>query len=148
MKRFTLALAALLAVATVNAQVYEWKDEKGKTTFSDKPPVGNVRAQRISEAGSPAPGNAAQKTLADRDLEFRKRQKESHESGEKAKKDQLASAEKKENCENARRMLEAIESGERIALRDDKGERYYMDDGQREQASAKARQTVQANCQP
>lgn len=39
MKRFvfTLAVTALFAAAGVNAQVYQWKDENGKTIYSDKP---------------------------------------------------------------------------------------------------------------
>jgi hypothetical protein len=151
MKRFPLALVALLAATALNAQVYEWKDEKGKTHYSDKPPVGAPRATRITEAGPPpsaAPGNSTQKTTADRELEFRKRQKESQASADNAKKEQTASVDKKDNCENARRMLETLESGERIALRDDKGERYYMDDSQRQQEAARMRQMIQSSCKP
>lgn len=149
MKRFALAVAALFAAALANAQVYEWKDEKGKTHFSDKPPVGTPRTQQTLESSaSPAASSSPQKTTADRELEFRKRQKESQDSAEKEKKEQAASVDKKESCESALRLLEALESGERIALRDDKGERYYMDDGQREQESAKVRQIIQSNCKP
>jgi len=151
MKRFTIAVATLLAAAAVNAQVYEWKDEKGKTYYSDKPPVGVSRTQRIIEpnsSNSPAASSSTQKTTADRELEFRKRQIATQESSEKAKKEQTASIDKKDNCENARRALAALESGERIALRDDQGERYYMDDAQREQESAKMRQTIQSSCKP
>ena len=149
MKRF--ALVALLVATAVNAQVYQWKDAKGKTTYSDKPPAGAPVAQRPTEsepATSPAAGSSPQKTTADRELEFRKRQKDAQESAEKTKKEQTASSDRKENCENARRMLEILESGERIALRDDKGERYYLDDSQRQQESAKARQAIQSSCQP
>lgn len=35
-------------------------------------------------------------------------------------------------CQHARR-LQSLESGERIARRDDSGERYFLDDTQREQ---------------
>lgn len=146
MKRFALAVAVLLAGATANAQVYEWKDEKGNTHFSDQPPVGKPRAQRVIES-EPAAG-PTQKTTADRELEFRKRQKASQDSSEQAKKAQAANADQKEVCENARRLLETLASGERITLRDDQGERYFMDDAQREQESAKARQVVQSTCTP
>jgi hypothetical protein len=148
MKRFALAVAALLAATTVNAQVYEWKDEKGKTYFSDKPPLGNSRPLRVIEPQPPATGNSTQKTAADRELEFRTRQKASLESAEQAKKEQTTSADKKEACENARRLFETLESGERVAQRDDKGERYFLDDGQREQESAKTRQFIQTTCKP
>jgi hypothetical protein len=146
MKRFALGVAALLAATAVNAQIYQWKDENGKTVISDKPPVGNVRQQQRIASEPPATNAAAQKTAADKELEFRKRQKDAQESTEKANKEQAASADKKENCENARRYLQALESGERIAMRDDKGERYFLDDAQREQDIAKTRQAVQTNC--
>jgi hypothetical protein len=146
MKRFALGVATLLAATAVNAQIYQWKDENGKTVISDKPPVGNVRQQQKVASDAPATNAAAQKSAADKELEFRKRQKDAQESTEKSNKEQAASAEKKENCENARRYLQALESGERIAMRDEKGERYFLDDAQREQDIAKTRQAVQTNC--
>jgi uncharacterized protein (DUF3084 family) len=88
----------------------------------------------------------ATKTLADREMAFRKRQKESQEGAEQADKEQRLAAQKKENCENARRSLQLLESGERVAMRDSKGERYYLDEAQRTQAIAKLRQDVQASC--
>lgn len=97
---------------------------------------------------SSAPGNSAQKTTADRELEFRKRQKDAQENTDKTNKEQASSANLKESCDNARRMLELLGSGERIALRDGQGERYYMDDTQRQQETAKASQFIQANCKP
>ncbi len=146
MKRFALTVFALFIASVANAQIYQWKDENGKTFYSDKPPVGNARQQKKIDADAPVSGTSAQKSAADRELEFRKRQKESQDTGEKTKKDQAAASDMKENCESARRHLQLLESGERVALRDDKGERYYMEDAQREQEIAKARQTVQSNC--
>ena len=151
MKRIAFAVAVLLAAATSGAQVYEWKDEKGKTHFSDKPPPCSVRAQQIGE--SPASGvsgvnGSGSKTTADRELEYRKRQKEAQDKAEKDQKDRAANTERKESCEAARRLLATLESGERVALRDEQGERYYMDDAQREQESAKARQLIQSACKP
>ncbi len=149
MKPFALLIATLLttlAATTLHAQVYEWKDENGKTIYSDQAPVGNVRDLRKIDSGSSSASSPAQKSTADREMEFRKRQKEAQENAEKAGKEQSASATKGENCANARRQLQALESGERIAMRDDKGERYFMDDAQRSQEIAKMRQAAQSYC--
>lgn len=146
MNRFAPTVAALLVATAANAQIYQWKDESGRTFYSDKPPVGNVRQQQKIESEAPPANASPQKTVADRELEFRKRQKESLESGEKTRKEQAAASDMKENCENARRQLQLLESGERVALRDDKGERYFMEDAQREQEISKARQVVQSSC--
>ena len=146
MKHIALAVAVLLAATVANAEIYQWKDKNGKTIFSDKPPAENVVEQKKVVSDPSTAGAATPKTTADRELEFRKRQKESQDSSEKAKTEAAAAAEKQENCVRTRRYLTTLESGERVSLRDDKGERYFMDDAQREQETAKARQELQTNC--
>lgn len=148
-RRTTLSLlaAALCLALPASAQIYQWKDQNGKTVISDKPPVGQVTLQKQIDSAPPAKTGAKQQpSLADRELEFRKRQKEAQENAEKAKKDEVASAERNESCQNARRQLQALESGERIALRDDRGERYYLDDAQRDQETAKTKRFLEAQC--
>ncbi len=146
MKRLSLAVTALLVATAVNAEIYQWKDDSGKTVYSDMPPADATRSSQKIETGAPTSNKALQKTTADRDMDFRKRQKESQESASKAQKEQAADADKKENCDNARRYLQTLESGERVALVDNKGERYYMEDAQRQQEIAKAKQNVQTSC--
>jgi hypothetical protein len=146
MNRILLAVAVLLASAAADAQIYQWKDDNGKTVISDKPPAGSARQQRKIDADAPGE-NAVQKTTADRELEFRKRQKEAQENAEKSRQEQTVLAARKETCTAARRQLNALESGERIGLRDDKGERYFMDYAQRRQEIEKARQLAATNCQ-
>ena len=148
MKPFAFAVVALLAATAVSAQIYEWKDAQGKTHYSDKPPVETSRVKKIAPPETSASSDTTQKTVSDRELEFRKRQKETQENADKTNKEQAASADRKESCGNARRTLEMLESGERIALRDSQGERYYMDESQRQQETAKARQAIQASCRP
>ncbi len=146
MKRVALALAALLVATAANAQIYQWKDESGKTVISDKPPVGTVSSVKKADSAPTSSNSSPQKSAADRDMEMRKRQQETQETSEKAAKDQAAAAEKAKSCESARRYLQTLESGERIALRDDKGERYFMEDAQREQETVNTRQLIQSNC--
>ena len=146
MKRIAFIIAVLLAATAANADIYKWKDKFGKTVISDKPPTENVVEQKKTSSDPSTAGAATPKTAADRELEFRKRQKESQENAEKAQKEQTASAEKQENCANARRYQTTLESGERVALRDDKGERYFLDDAQRAQEAEKARKAVETSC--
>lgn len=141
-----IAAAALLASAPVLTQIYQWKDANGKTVISDKPPSGNVREERRIDAKEPVANPALQQSIADREMDFRKRQKESQEKAEKEKVAANAAAEKRDNCERTKRNLELLESGERVSLRDQNGARYFMDDAQREREIAKARQTLQSSC--
>ena len=146
MKRFVLTAALLCIVAAAQAQIYKWQDQNNRTVISDRPPTGVVRKPRTIEAEAPPAAADAGKTMADREMDFRKRQKESVERNEKAEKEQRLTAQRQEDCDAARRSLQAMESGERVAMRDARGERYFLDDSQRQQEIARIRQTVQSNC--
>jgi hypothetical protein len=143
-----ILVAALCLALPASAQIYQWKDPSGKTIMSDKPPPGQTPAQKIPVQKQPSPTQAApgQPSWAERDLEFRKRQKEAAENAEKAEKEAAATAQKEENCQRARRQLQALETGELITLRDDKGERRSIDDAQREQEKAKMRSFIETQC--
>ncbi len=146
MKRFALMLFPLFLACAADAQIYQWKDSNGKTIISDKPPAGQVNQQRRIETGQPPAASATQKSLAERELELRKRRQESQEVAEKSQEDQAAATVKNDRCERAKRNLSALESGERIALRNEKGERYFMEDAQRAREIENAQKIVQENC--
>ena len=146
MKNLAFALAALLASTLVNAQIYQWKDANGKTVISDKPPVGKVSNERKIEAQTTASSETPQKNLADREMDFQKRKQASQEKSDKAKKEENAAAEKKDHCDRMRLNLALLESGERIRQRDEQGEHSFMDDTQRANEIAKARQMLQSSC--
>ncbi|MBL8396213.1 MAG: DUF4124 domain-containing protein [Candidatus Accumulibacter sp.] len=145
MKRFILAAATLSAVIAAQAQIYQWQDENNKTVISDRPPPGTVRPQRKIEAAAP-PATASGKTLADREMEFRKRQKESREAAEKADQEARESTKRRQNCDSARNTLRALENGERVVLRDSKGEAFYPDDKQRAEQIARRREEIKNDC--
>lgn len=146
-RSIALALSLALSAVTAFAQIYQWKDEHGKTVISDKPPVGNVPVAKKAEGSTHATTPAAkQPSLADRDMEFRKRQKEAQEKSEKSQKDATTASERSEQCEKARRQLQALDSGERISARDDKGERYFLDDEQRAHEQASTQRFLDTQC--
>ncbi|HNC53010.1 MAG TPA: DUF4124 domain-containing protein [Accumulibacter sp.] len=146
MKRFVLAAAALLLAVAAQAQIYQWQDENKRTVISDLPPPPQARQQRKIDAEAPPASGDQGKTTADREMEFRKRQKESQENAAQAEKERRAAALRQENCEASRQALRVMESGERVVMLDSKGERYFLDDAQRAQEAAKAREAVRINC--
>ena len=153
-----LALATtLVTLPLAHAQVYQWKDAKGQTVVSDTPPPGHIKVQRAPGSGAvnrggeapvaaPTPAPAA-KTMAERDMDFRKRQLEDKEKAEKEAKEQAAKQTKQENCERAKRALAVLESGQRITTTDSKGERAFLDDDARQQETERARKSVSDHCQ-
>ena len=159
MKQFTLTFffLAMLTAASVNAQVYKSKDAQGRTIFSDKPPAGQVKrapAQQVEaadEASSDKPATqpksaTPQQSLADKDMEFRKRQKEAAEKSAKDEKERTEAARKQEQCDKLRRYLQVLESGERIVTRDGAGEKNYMEDDTRQREIGKTKENMQ-ECQ-
>lgn len=152
-----IALALVAAMAAASAQNYKWVDKDGKVRYGDTPPPGTKTTQLKPPPGPAAPpaaaGSAAAKdakkgplTPAEQEQAFRKRQIDARAAEEKAQKGQAASAEKAQNCAGARESLVALESGQRIARTDEKGERYFIDDAQREKDIVRAREMVKRAC--
>lgn len=159
-----LALCAIVATAA-HAQGYKWIDKNGHMQYGDTPPPG-AKATPLGPPPPPPSGSsgaaaapsaaaandgtpAARKgpmTPAEQELEFRRRIKEAQEAAAKAEKEHQQSEQKRQNCENARQVLRTLESGQRVARVDEKGERYYISDQQRAADAARARQAVSQYC--
>jgi len=152
-----LGVASVAIAAPSHAQTYQWKDSSGRTVVSDTPPPGQA-AKSARAIGAPQPSvfkeikpaepAAAEppKTAAEKDLEFKKRQQENKEKAEKAEKEQKAAADKRDNCERARRQLTVLESNQPLITLNEKGEQQDMDKARREQEMARARQYVNDLC--
>ena len=132
MKRLAIAVTALLIGTSASAGVCSWKDKDGKTVFSDKPPTGVVTNSTCSGGSTAAAGSAAPKTAADKDLDFKKRQKEAAEKAEKKAKEEREAREKRQFCDQARRDVAALgNDDQRFSAPDENGQMQLMDAGQR-----------------
>lgn len=166
MKRSAFLLCALVAGAAVNAQVYQYKDASGRTVYSDQPPPAPVAPKRAGKvvdssinpasgpeaekdkapAIAPAAGSTAPKSLADREMDFNKRQKERQEREAKEQKEAANRQAMKDECERAQRQLQIFDSGQRISTQDANGERVYLDDTKRAEEAARIRKFIADNC--
>lgn len=155
MRCTAVLLLVLLAGTAGAAEIYTWKDRDGRVNYADNPPSGSTQARTLSGrdtepvtalATQPAAAESAPKSVADQDLEFRKRQAEAAEQKAKAAKEAAAAEEKQKNCERARIQLKALESGQRVAQFNAKGEREFLDDAQRAQAIASAKKAADSWC--
>jgi hypothetical protein len=161
MRKILLFASFCIAAGAAQAQIKCWNDANGKRVCGDAPPAGaKVTTLNAPSGGSapaapaPAPGakddaKAASKgplTPAEREQDYRKRQAESAKAAEKAAQAQRDADAKRDTCQRARAALAQYESGQRIAMTDAKGERYFMDDNQLAAEAAKARQVAQEAC--
>lgn len=140
------------------AATYMWKDANGRTMISDQSPPGNVRPART--LGNPSPfagastaapatppaGVTPPRSMAEQEMDFRKRQQQAQEKERADAAGKTAKAEQDENCKRAQSQLMAMQSGVRMAQFNDKGERYYLDDNQREKEVQRAKQQVSTFC--
>jgi Domain of unknown function (DUF4124) len=160
MKRWLWIALAAAAIGTAHAQAYKWVDKNGHVGYGDTPPPGAkvTPLREVAPAPSPSPAAAGKQakegtdvkkgplTPAEQELEFRRRIKEAQEAAAKADKERKAAEEKKANCETAQQSLRTLESGQRIMRVDSNGERYFINDAQRAQDTAKAREAVGEWC--
>lgn len=149
---FASSLCLFSQAAT--AQAYQWKDETGRTIISNEPPptnTPNVRRVEDPSAGSAVVENVdgtqkTQKSLADQDLEFRKRQLERDEAAQKEAKDAETQKSLADNCTRAKQYLESLKSGERIGRRNEKGETEVITDEYRAQEIKRVEADYNKNC--
>lgn len=159
-----LAAALIMALSATQAQVsaqaqWKWKDSSGQVHVSDLPPPREIadkdvlerpnpsarRAAPVSAASAPASAAGA-RARVDPELEAR-RAKAEHERLAKAKADDDAlSAQRGENCQRARAHLSALDTGQRIARLNSKGEREVLDDKGRAEEMQRARQVIASDC--
>jgi hypothetical protein len=157
--RKILVFLVLSAVAGAgHAQVKCW-NEGAKRVCGDAPPPGakvtTLRTPSGPTASAPAAGDGAKDakaakrgplTPAEQEQEYRKRQAEAKKGADQLAVEQKDAARKRDNCERAREALRTYESGGRLARTDAKGERYFLDESQVAEETAKSRQNVKESC--
>jgi hypothetical protein len=169
MRRLSVGICLVLYLALpASAQMYKWVDSNGKVQYSDKPPPGNVKTEKLRDpapapaASTPATGEdkggpkkeadkrdaakAGPKTVAEQEQAFRKRQVDANKAQEEDKKKQAAESDREENCRRAKASLANFEIGGRQTRIDEKGERVFMDEQQIAQETARVKQIAAAAC--
>ena len=158
-----LSSALLICCGSVQAQTYQWKDASGKTIISDTPPPSNVQKKRsvgvqqpklttgtpasemdessTEKEGSPAAQPSTPANMAEKDLEFRKRQQEAKEKADKEAKEAAATRARRDNCDRARANYRMLQSDIPVIVGDKD-----MSQKQRQQEMERTRRIMQESC--
>ena len=148
-----LALALIALPLGASAQLLKCTSKNGKVEYAHSCPEGTTEQKtgiRSSTAGaspSSAPPPSAQKSLPERDADFKKRMIEQQEAQEKDTKKATETAQRREDCEAAQSYLKSIESGQRLSRTDPRtGERVFLEDAEREAEATRARARMADAC--
>jgi cytochrome c biogenesis factor len=161
-----IAAAGLLAVLAGPAFAqWKWRDANGQITASDRAPPKeipdkdilerptNVAARRpaapasAADAAVPlAAASAPARTALESEVEARKRAAEQQAAAKARAEEQRLAEQRAENCRRARNQVAALESGQRIARFNDKGEREVLDDKGRADELRVARDVIASDC--
>jgi hypothetical protein len=149
--KIIIALFLVLAPLSVHAQLLKCVGKDGKIEYAAQCPTGTKEQQtgikNTKEGPTTSGKSTAQKSLAERDADFRKRQTDQQAAATKKAEESKDAEARKANCENARSHLTALEAGERVVKVDPtSGERSYLDDNERKKAVAQARASVDGWC--
>ncbi len=153
-----------MAVSPAQAQ-WKWRDKDGRITVSDRPPprdvperdilgkpaaesrrVLPVQATASAASGAEAGVSAAPPSAMEREVQARKKAAEQEQAAKAKAEEEKLAAQRAENCRGARGHLAALESGQRIARTNEKGEREVLDDKGRADEMRRAREIVASDC--
>ena len=155
------------AVALPAAAQWKWRDQSGRTQYSDLPPPPGVaendilqrpRGSSRAPGARPAPMAAAASAssasaaplmaarASDPELEARRKKAEQEVADKKKAEDAKVAAARADNCSRAKEQMRTLDSGMRMARTNAKGEREVLDDAARAAETARARNVVASDC--
>lgn len=149
----------LLASTAAHGQLMKCIGKDGRVEYANQCPAGSKEQATGIRSGSASPSTPsdsaepqkgkpeAQKSLAERDAEFRKRRIEKQEAEAKNAKKTAEDEQRKRACDDARAYLKNLEARNRVVKFDPKtGERVYLEEAQYASETAAAQRSIEANC--
>lgn len=143
---------ALLAPLAAHAQLLKCVGSDGRVEYASQCPPGSKEIRTGIQSTKEGPSSsgssgAPQKSLAEREADFKKRRAEGAEAQQKADAKAAEDVQRRANCEQARTYLRSIQEGQRISRIDPKsGERVFLEDPDRPAELARAQSAVNSNC--
>lgn len=155
--RQLLIILGLAASAAALAQ-YQWIDRDGRRVFSDTPPPPELpqenllsapRAPQPQRAAPAAAASAASAPAAPMEAASappRPPAGTTRDAGQAPPAQQRAEAIRADNCRRALGAKAALDSGQRMARIDERGEREFIDDAQRAEEQQRLMEIIGAEC--
>ena len=142
-----IAVALMIAAMPASAQMLKCIGKDGKVEYATQCPPGSKEQQTGIRNDPGKITTPPQKSLAEREADYRKRQMEGADERKKSEQQAAETAARKQACDNARANLAGLQGGQRIVRIDPKtGERIFVQDDERPAEIARAQKAVDTNC--
>ena len=144
-----LCIAATLLHSPVSAEIYKWTDATGEVQYSQVPPPGGVKTEKIQGARPPADNpdvvnEALQKQVDAMDKTISEK---AEKDKEKEMEKQLAATNKR-NCVTAQNNLNKLEEGGRRRYLTGEGEVKRFTEEERQARISAAKEEIEKYCNP
>ena len=138
-----------LVCLPASAQVVKWVDERGVTHYGERAPQGRKGQEVQNKLANPPPSaGAASKAPSwqEQEQEFQGRRQQAEQAQQAEAKKQAQDANQRIACLNARDDLVRMKAATRMYKLNDKGERVYDSDQDREAAISRQEQLIASRC--
>ena len=126
---FSSLLASLFSLPVHADGMYKWVDENGRTHYSESPPPEGTASKKLDVKAGEGKEQDWHKKVQDAN-----QQKILNDNAERerAQKEQQANGTRQQQCRKAQEALDTLNNSRRVYHLNDKGERVYVDDEQRQ----------------
>lgn len=145
---FVLCAVSLMGASPAQADLYKWTDSQGQVHYTDQPPA-KEQSQRIGRSTDPEreqEARSARQELADKVSQSQRQRQLEQEARAKRQAELDKEQQKADNCSKARERLSLLQQNNRISRLNDQGQRYILDEAQRQAAITEARQQADKLC--
>ena len=161
-------LGGLMPSSPAAAQ-WKWREAQGRVQYSDRPPpttvpdrdiltrpaaartpgTGTVSGPPGTGASGPVPGStngAAPASAAASTPAAGETRRRAQEDATRRADEERQARQRADNCARARDYARTVESGQRLTRTNERGEREFLDDGQRAAELRRAREVIASDC--
>lgn len=138
-----LLMVTPFAVGTVQAEMYKWTDQNGKTHYTQTPPPADAKGKDIESDIKLAIGNAkpAPESAPVKQSEAEEKPETDAEAAKRSEQ------EHRNYCDQQRDAIKKLETNSLVKLKDENGERFLTAD-ERKQKAEEIRKNLELMCSP
>jgi hypothetical protein len=135
---------SLLVLPALAQQMYKWVDEKGVTHYSETPPPDGTKGAAKIEVKTPTPDRPANDNWRERERQSREQRAKQGVADEQERKKE--ESQRDSNCRRAQRQADVMSRPTGVYRLNDKGERVFLEDKERDAKLEEARQEIARYC--